>query len=95
MDRATVDERLGDLEVSLSGRGVRLILAGDRVELATAPEAGALVARYVGADAVRLSPAALELVRLKTAQVHQRHPFGEIILTATGAPLPMEALADV
>ncbi len=64
VDRATVDERLGDLEVSLSGRGVRLILAGDRVELATAPEAGALVARYVGADAVRLSPAALETLAI-------------------------------
>ncbi len=56
-DRATVDERLGDLEVALRERGVRLLIDGDRVELATAPEAGALVARYVGADAVRLSPA--------------------------------------
>jgi segregation and condensation protein B len=64
VDRATVDERLGDLEVALAGRGVRLILAGDRVELATAPEAGALVARYVGADAVRLSPAALETLAI-------------------------------
>lgn len=64
VDRAMVDERLGDLEVSLSGRGIRLILAGDRVELATAPEAGALVARYVGADAVRLSPAALETLAI-------------------------------
>ncbi len=64
VDRATVDERLGDLEVSLAGRGVRLILAGDRAELATAPEAGTLVARYVGADAVRLSPAALETLAI-------------------------------
>jgi segregation and condensation protein B len=64
VDRMTVDERLGDLEVSLAGRGVRLILAGDRVELATAPDAGALVARYVGADAVRLSPAALETLAI-------------------------------
>jgi len=64
VDRATVDERLGDLEVALAGRGVRLILVGDRVELATAPEAGALVARYVGADAVRLSPAALETLAI-------------------------------
>ncbi len=53
IDRATVDERLGDLEVSLRDRGLRLLIDGDRVELATAPEAGALVARYVGADAVR------------------------------------------
>ena len=64
VDRATVDARLGDLEVSLAGRGVRLVISGDRVELATAAEAGALVARYVGADAVRLSPAALETLAI-------------------------------
>jgi segregation and condensation protein B len=63
-DRATVDERLGDLEVSLRDRGLRLLTDGDRVELATAPEAGALVARYVGADAVRLSPASLETLAI-------------------------------
>jgi segregation and condensation protein B len=63
-DRATVDARLGDLEVSLRARGVRLIADGDRVELATAPEAGAVVARYVGADAVRLSPASLETLAI-------------------------------
>ena len=61
---ATVDERLGDLEVTLAQRGIRVVLAGDRVELATAPEAGALVARYVGADAVRLSPASLETLAI-------------------------------
>ena len=64
VDRATVDERLGDLEVSLAGRGIRLVLAGDRVELATSPDAGALVAKYVGVDAVRLSPAALETLAI-------------------------------
>jgi segregation and condensation protein B len=64
VDRETVDERLGDLEVSLVGRGIRLVLAGDRVELATAPEAGVLVARYVGSDAVRMSPAALETLAI-------------------------------
>ncbi|HEY3334948.1 MAG TPA: SMC-Scp complex subunit ScpB [Candidatus Limnocylindrales bacterium] len=64
VDRATVDARLGDLEVSLASRGIRVLLSGDRVELATAPEAGALVARYVGADAVRLSPAALETLAI-------------------------------
>ena len=63
-DRATVDARLGDLEVSLRARGIRLINDGDRVELATAPEAGAVVARYVGADAVRLSPASLETLAI-------------------------------
>lgn len=64
VDAATVDARLGDLEVSLRGRGIRLLSVGDRVELATAPEAGAVVARYVGADAVRLSPAGLETLAI-------------------------------
>ncbi len=63
-DRPTVDARLGDLEVSLRARGIRLLIDGDRVELATAPEGGALVARYVGADAVRLSPASLETLAI-------------------------------
>ena len=64
VDRETVDQRLGDLEVSLGPRGIRLVLNGDRVELTTAPEAGALIARYVGADAVRLSPAAMETLAI-------------------------------
>lgn len=64
VDRATVDDRLGDLEVSLRERGIRLLIAGDRVELATSGEAGALIARYVGADAVHLSPASLETLAI-------------------------------
>ena len=64
VDRATVDERLGDLEVALTDRGIRLALSGDRVELVTAPEAGVLIARYVGADAVRLSGASLETLAI-------------------------------
>ncbi len=63
-DLETVDARLGDLEVSLSDRGIRLLVDGDQVELATSPDAGALVARYVGADAVRLSPASLETLAI-------------------------------
>ena len=63
-DRATVDARLGDLEVSLRARGIHLLIDGDRVELGTAPESGALVARYVGADTVRLSPASLETLAI-------------------------------
>jgi segregation and condensation protein B len=63
-DPATVDALLGDLEVSLRERGIRLLIDGDQVELATAPEAGALVARHVGADAVRLSPASLETLAI-------------------------------
>jgi segregation and condensation protein B len=64
VDRAIVDARLGDLEVSLAGRGIRLVLSGEHVELTTAPEAGVLIARYVGADAIRLSPAALETLAI-------------------------------
>jgi segregation and condensation protein B len=64
VDGATVDARLGDLEVSLRGRGIRLLATGDRVELATSPDAGALIGRYVGADAVRLSPASLETLAI-------------------------------
>lgn len=64
VDHATVDARLGDLEVSLRDRGIRLVGSGDRVELATAPDAGPLIARYVGADAVRLSPASLETLAI-------------------------------
>jgi segregation and condensation protein B len=64
IDRATVDALLGDLEVSLRDRGIRVLVAGDRVELATASEAGALIARYVGVDVVRLSPASLETLAI-------------------------------
>ena len=64
VDRATVDARLGDLEVALAERGIRLILSDDRVELVTAPDAGALIARYMGVDAVRLSSAALETLAI-------------------------------
>lgn len=60
----TVDARLGDLEVGLAGRGIRLLVTGDRVALGTAPETGALIARYVGSDAVRLSPASLETLAI-------------------------------
>jgi segregation and condensation protein B len=64
VDATTVDSALGDLEMSLRDRGLRLLAVGDRVELATAPNAGALVARYVGTDSVRLSPAGLETLAI-------------------------------
>lgn len=64
VDRADVDARLGDLEVSMRERGIRLVISADKVELVTAPEAGALIARYVGADAIRLSQAALETLAI-------------------------------
>ena len=64
-DPATVDARLGDLEVTLAARGIRLIASGDSVELATAPEAGEVIARYTGTEAIaRLSPAVLETLAI-------------------------------
>jgi segregation and condensation protein B len=64
VDRVTVDARIGDLVVSLARRGIRVVESGERIELATAPEAGALIARYVGADAPRLSGPSLETLAI-------------------------------
>ena len=64
VDRETVDARVGDLQVALAERGIRLVESGERLELATAPEAGALIARYVGADAPRLSTPSLETLAI-------------------------------
>jgi segregation and condensation protein B len=61
---ATIDARLGDLEVALADRGLRLLVDGDRVALVTAPEAGLLVGRYVGREPTRLSPATLETLAI-------------------------------
>ncbi len=76
VDRATVDERLGDLEVSLAGRGIRLILAGDRVELATSPGGrcprGPVCRRGCGAALARGARDARDR-RLSPA----RHPRGD------------------
>jgi segregation and condensation protein B len=60
----TIDARLGDLEVSLAGRGIRLLVDGDRVALVTAPDAGLLIGRYVGREPARLSPATLETLAI-------------------------------
>jgi len=64
IDRETVDALLGDLEVALRERGTRLLIAADTVQLATAPEAGPLIARYVGSEGVRLSPASMETLAI-------------------------------
>jgi segregation and condensation protein B len=64
VDRETVDARVGDLQVALAERGIRLVESGERLELATAPEAGGLIARYVGADAPRLSTPSLETLAI-------------------------------
>ena len=50
VDTEAVDARLGDLEVELRLRGIRLLAVGDRVELATAPEAGSIIARYTASS---------------------------------------------
>jgi segregation and condensation protein B len=60
----TIDARLGDLEVTLAGRGIRLLVDGNRVALATAPEAGLLIGRYVGREPTRLSAATLETLAI-------------------------------
>ncbi len=59
-----IDARLGDLQVGLASRGVRLLVDGERVALGTAPEAGRLIGRYVGRDPARLSPATLETLAI-------------------------------
>src|SRR3954463_2929305 len=64
VDRDTVDSLLGDLEVAFRNRGLRLIASGDQIQLVTAPEAGSLIARYVGAEGGKLSPAALETLAI-------------------------------
>jgi len=64
IDRESVDTLLGDLEVALRERGTRLLIAGDTVQLSTSPDAGPLIARYVGSEGVRLSPAALETLAI-------------------------------
>jgi segregation and condensation protein B len=64
VDRDTVDALLGDLEVAFRDRGLRLIASGDQIQLVTAPEAGSLIARYVGAEGGKLSPAALETLAI-------------------------------
>ncbi|MFH1475198.1 MAG: SMC-Scp complex subunit ScpB [Chloroflexota bacterium] len=60
----TIDARLGDLEVTLAGRGIRLLIDRDRVALATAPEAGLLIGRYVGREPTRLSASTLETLAI-------------------------------
>jgi segregation and condensation protein B len=64
VDQDRVDDLLGDLEVDLADRGIRLLASGEHVALATAPEAGSLIARWVGAEGLRLSPASLETLAI-------------------------------
>jgi segregation and condensation protein B len=64
VDAETVDARLGDLEVALRDRGIRLVTDAEAVQLTTAPQAGGLIARYVGSDPARLSAAGLETLAI-------------------------------
>ena len=64
IDAARVDALLGDLEVALRERGIRLALLGDEVRLVTAPESGLLIGRYTGAGETRVSPAAMEALAI-------------------------------
>lgn len=53
-----------------------------------------LLTRPDRVEGVTLLVAALELVRLGNVALHQRDPFAEIFLTATGKPLSVEDLID-
>jgi segregation and condensation protein B len=64
IDGSRVDALLGDLEVSLRDRGIRLALLGDEVRLVTAPETGPLIGRYTGVGDTRVSPAAMEALAI-------------------------------
>jgi segregation and condensation protein B len=64
IDGDRVDALLGDLEVDLRGRGIRLANLGDEVRLVTAPESGLLIGRYTGAGETRVSPAAMEALAI-------------------------------
>jgi segregation and condensation protein B len=61
----SVELALAELALSYGGRGIRLQRDGERVQLVSAPEAAAAVARFLGVEAsTRLSPAALEVLAI-------------------------------
>lgn len=55
-----VEDALAEIERAYAGTGLRLAHDGDDWQIVTAPEAAPFVAAYLGADRLRLSPAALE-----------------------------------
>jgi segregation and condensation protein B len=55
-----VEAALAELGAAYEGTGLRLQRSGDEWQIVTAPEHAARVASYLGADRLRLSPAALE-----------------------------------
>lgn len=61
----TVELALAELTAACYERGVRVQREGERVQLVSAPEAAAVVARFLGVEASsRLSPAALEVLAI-------------------------------
>ncbi len=61
----SVETALDRLAETCRGRGVRLQRQGDRVQLVSAPESAAVVARFLGVQATaRLSTAALEVLAI-------------------------------
>lgn len=60
-----IEQALDDLAASCVGRGVRLQRDADRVQLVSAPEAAAIIERFLGLPApARLSTAALEVLTI-------------------------------
>ena len=64
VDARTVDAQIAELADLLAGRGIRVVVHDERVELATAPETAPLIALYVGHEGPRLTPAALETLAI-------------------------------
>jgi segregation and condensation protein B len=59
----TIEAALSRLATEYQGRGIRLQRHSDQVQLVSAPEAGRIVARFLGVQAsARLSAAALEVL---------------------------------
>ncbi|MCS6840206.1 MAG: SMC-Scp complex subunit ScpB [Roseiflexus sp.] len=60
-----VEQALDDLAAACAGRGVRLQRDADRVQMVSAPEAAAVIERFLGAPTpIRLSTAALETLTI-------------------------------
>ncbi len=65
LDDAAVRQHLAELEAALLGHGLRLQRHGEQVQLVTAPEAGAVIERFLGGRGeARLSQAALETLAI-------------------------------
>ncbi len=61
----TVEQALTQLTAACQERGVRVLRHGDSVQLVTAPQAGPVVARFLGVQTTtRLSNAALEVLAI-------------------------------